>query len=32
MGWRNIDIQKKQSGEPFLVFSGPAEAFATDEE
>src|SRR5213596_1263729 len=28
MAWRNIDIQKKSSGEPFLVFSGPAEAFA----
>ena len=28
MGWRNIDIQKKESGEPFLFFSGPAEAFA----
>jgi holo-[acyl-carrier protein] synthase len=28
MGWRNIDIHKKQSGEPFLVFLGPAEAFA----
>ena len=28
MGWRNIDIQKKQSGEPFLVLSGPAEALA----
>ena len=28
MGWRNIDIRKKESGEPFLVFSGPAEAFA----
>ena len=28
MGWRNIDIQKKESGEPFLVLSGPAEAFA----
>jgi len=24
IGWRNIDIQKKPSGEPFLVFSGPA--------
>ncbi len=24
MGWRNIDIQKKPSGEPFLVLSGPA--------
>ena len=23
MGWRNIDVQKKPSGEPFLVFSGP---------
>src|ERR1700738_3615415 len=30
MGWRNIDIQKKPSGEPFLVFSGPAEAFAAE--
>jgi holo-[acyl-carrier protein] synthase len=30
MGWRNIDIQKKGSGEPFLVFSGPAEAYASE--
>src|ERR1043165_1594555 len=30
MGWRNIDIQKKDSGEPFLVFSGPAEALAVE--
>jgi len=30
MGWRNIDIQKKSSGEPFLVFSGPAKAFAAE--
>jgi holo-[acyl-carrier protein] synthase len=29
MGWRNIDIQKKSSGEPFLVFSGPARELAT---
>jgi holo-[acyl-carrier protein] synthase len=29
MGWRNIDIQKKTSGEPFLVFSGPAEELAS---
>ncbi|MGE5208705.1 MAG: holo-ACP synthase [Alphaproteobacteria bacterium] len=29
VGWRNIDIQKKKSGEPFLVFSGSAEAFAS---
>ena len=30
MGWRNIDIRKKESGEPFLVFSGPAEALAAE--
>lgn len=30
MGWRNIDIQKKKSGEPFLVFSGPAQKLATE--
>jgi holo-[acyl-carrier protein] synthase len=30
MGWRNIDIQKKPSGEPFLVFSGPAQELATN--
>ena len=24
MGWRDIDVQKKASGEPFLAFSGPA--------
>ena len=29
MGWRNIDIRKKPSGEPFLVFSGPALELAT---
>ena len=29
-GWRNIDIRKKESGEPFLVFSGPAETFAAE--
>jgi holo-[acyl-carrier protein] synthase len=29
MGWRHIDIRKKQSGEPFLVFSGPAQEMAT---
>jgi len=28
MGWRDIDIQKKSSGEPFLVFSGPAQTLA----
>ena len=25
MGWRDIDIRKKPSGEPFLVFTGGAE-------
>src|SRR2546430_7466787 len=29
MGWRNIDIRKKPSGEPFHVFSGPAQELAT---
>jgi holo-[acyl-carrier protein] synthase len=29
MGWRNIDVQKKPSGEPILVFSGPAQELAT---
>ena len=29
MGWRNIDIRKRPSGEPFLVFSGPAQELAT---
>jgi len=28
MGWRNIDIRKKESGEPYLVFSGPAQELA----
>ena len=28
MSWRNIDIRKKPSGEPFLVFSGPAQELA----
>jgi holo-[acyl-carrier protein] synthase len=28
MGWRNIDIRKKESGEPFLIFSGPAQELA----
>ena len=28
MSWRDIDIRKKESGEPFLVFSGPAEELA----
>ena len=28
MGWRDIDIRKKPSGEPVLVFSGPAQELA----
>ena len=28
MGWRDIDVQKKPSGEPYLVFSGPAQELA----
>ncbi|MGB9476327.1 MAG: holo-ACP synthase [Candidatus Udaeobacter sp.] len=28
MGWRDLDIQKKPSGEPFLVLSGPAQELA----
>ena len=28
MGWRDIDLRKKPSGEPFLVFSGPAQELA----
>jgi holo-[acyl-carrier protein] synthase len=28
MGWRNIDVRKKPSSEPFLVFSGPAQELA----
>src|SRR5205823_10001609 len=28
MGWRDIDIRKKKSGEPFLVFSGAAQDLA----
>ena len=30
VGWRGIDIRKKESGEPFLVFLGPTEAFAAE--
>jgi holo-[acyl-carrier protein] synthase len=28
MGWRDIDVRKKNSGEPFLVFAGPADQLA----
>lgn len=30
MGWRDIDVRKKSSGEPFLVFSGGAEKLANE--
>ena len=30
MGWRDIDVQKKPSGEPFLVLSGGAEKLAQE--
>ena len=30
MGWRDIDVQKKSSGEPFLVLSGGAEVLARE--
>src|SRR5438552_9332168 len=28
MGWRDIDVRKKESGEPFIVLSGGAESLA----
>jgi holo-[acyl-carrier protein] synthase len=30
MGWRDIDVRKKPSGEPYLVFAGGAEKLAND--
>jgi holo-[acyl-carrier protein] synthase len=30
MGWRDIDVHKKKSGEPFLVLHGGAEALAQE--
>jgi len=30
MGWKDIDVRKKPSGEPFLVFSGGAEQLAME--
>jgi holo-[acyl-carrier protein] synthase len=29
MGWHDIDIRKKPSGEPFLIFSSGAQELAT---
>src|SRR5438309_10269868 len=30
MGWRDMDVRKKESGEPFLVLSGGAEQMAKE--
>jgi holo-[acyl-carrier protein] synthase len=30
MGWRDLDVQKKESGEPFVVLSGGAEKMAQE--
>jgi holo-[acyl-carrier protein] synthase len=30
MGWRDIDVRKKPSGEPFLIFGGGAEKLARE--
>jgi holo-[acyl-carrier protein] synthase len=30
MGWRDIDVQKKESGEPFVVLNGSAESLARE--
>jgi holo-[acyl-carrier protein] synthase len=30
MGWRDIDVHKKPSGEPFLVLAGGAEKLAKE--
>jgi holo-[acyl-carrier protein] synthase len=30
MGWRDIDVQKRPSGEPFLILSGGAEQLAKE--
>jgi holo-[acyl-carrier protein] synthase len=30
MGWRDIDVHKKPSGEPFLVFGGGADKLAKE--
>ena len=32
MGWRDLDVQKKESGEPFVVLSGGAEEMANERE
>lgn len=30
MGWRDIDVQKKPSGEPFVILDGGAKSLAAD--
>jgi holo-[acyl-carrier protein] synthase len=30
MGWRDLDVQKKESGEPFVVLGGGAERMANE--
>ena len=30
MGWRDLDVQKKESGEPFVVLTGGAEKMARE--
>jgi holo-[acyl-carrier protein] synthase len=30
MGWRDLDVQKRESGEPFVVLSGGAETMARE--
>ena len=30
MGWRDLDVQKKETGEPFVVLSGGAEKMANE--
>jgi holo-[acyl-carrier protein] synthase len=30
MGWRDLDVQKKESGEPFVVLGGGAEKMANE--
>ena len=30
MGWRDLDVQKRESGEPFVVLSGGAEKMAQE--
>lgn len=30
MGWRDLDVQKKESGEPFVVLSGGAQKMARE--